>query len=144
MNAKEFEEYWRIRQATDKNAILCAREGGQWVAMENDALELSRITGLGISSNPLQPECRMPEEHLEIYAAKVIRAGRELALLTFAKEDKTGSVEIISGGNERARARDQGNPRAHAEEVSSENPKGLRGDAERRGRNRGIVRCTQD
>jgi DNA mismatch repair protein MutS len=86
------EQYRRIRR-DHQGEILFFRLGDFYEMFDDDALEVSRLLNLTLTSRAGQPMCGVPHNSARIYIARLLKYGKKIAVCEQVSESGKGLIE---------------------------------------------------
>ena len=91
-------ELERLRRMLTKDYILLARIGDWWEAFGEDAVAASPLLGATLTARADVPMCGVPHHALDTALAKLVRAGRSVALVGLDGECRRVITRIVTPG----------------------------------------------
>lgn len=85
-------QYLALKREAPKGSLLLFRLGAFYEMFGDDALAASSILRAPLTTRGNIPMCGVPTYSLDTYLAKLIRAGKTVALADFAEDTKRGKL----------------------------------------------------
>jgi DNA mismatch repair protein MutS len=85
-------QYLALKREAPEGSLLFFRLGDFYKMFGEDAVESAPILGATLTKRGNQPMCGVPYYALDTYLAKLIRAGRTVALADLAEDTKRGQL----------------------------------------------------
>src|SRR6202047_104748 len=98
------QQYQRLRKSIPADTLLLFRLGGFYELFFEDAKEASGILNVALTKRNTVPMCGVPYHAAQTYIAKLIKAGRGVAICAQTSEPQPGKIvsrditQIISAG----------------------------------------------